>query len=272
MNRGVNMDIVGLYVDVENLQDIAKQAILSTIENWPDEFPQPTMLRLYVRADQTELWQIWATNKYPSIDVQVKGVQHYILKGSKNSADLSLALDALSDILKGRATHIAILSDDSDFASLYAKLKYELQDKETRHIPFLWFVTDRPDTRSPTLSDFFPAECLRMINCAFGKETDSKRKGKHSIEELASNEEERIALTIIQNIPVGIFKSTDCKKIIDFYFPQHSLSKTDSAKFGAQFLKTIWPLLENYGVGEPHPDKRPHKYEMTETAKKKINQ
>ena len=272
MNRGVNMDIVGLYVDVENLQDIAKRAILSTIENWPDEFPQPTMLRLYVRADQTELWQIWATDKYPSIDVQVKGVQHYILKGSKNSADLSLALDALSDILKGRATHIAILSDDSDFASLYAKLKYELQDKENRHIPFLWFVTDRPDTRSPTLSDFFPAECLRMINCAFGKETDSKRKGKHSIEELASNEEERIALTIIQNIPVGIFKSTDCKKIIDFYFPQHSLSKTDSAKFGAQFLKTIWPLLENYGVGEPHPDKRPHKYEMTETAKKKISQ
>jgi len=266
------MNAVGLYIDVENLQDIAKRAILSTTENWPDEFPPPTMLRLYVRADQTELWQIWATDKYPSIDVQVKGVQHYVLRGSKNSADLSLALDALSDIIKGRATHVAILSDDSDFATLYTKLKYELRDRETHNIPFLWFVTDRPDTRSPTLSAFFPDECLRMINCAFGKETDSKRKRKHSIEELASNEEERIALTIIQNIPVGIFKSTDCKKITDFYFPQHSLSKTDSAKFGTQFLKTIWPVLENYGVREPNPGKRPHKYEMTETAKKKISQ
>ena len=266
------MNAVGLYVDVENLQDIAKQAIISTIENWPDEFPKPTMLRLYTKADQTELWQIWAADKYPSIDVQVKGVQHYVLKGSKNSADLSLALDALSDILKSRTTYIAVLSDDSDFASLYTKLKHELSDAGNHKIPFLWFVTDRPDTRSPNLNDFFPSECLRMINCAFSKETTTKQKGKHFIEELAKNEEERIALTIIQNIPTGTFKSTDCKKIIDFYFSQHSLSKTDSAKFGAQFLKTIWPLLEKYGVREPNPEKRPHKYEMTETAKKKISQ
>jgi len=265
------VDKVGLYVDVENLQDIAKQAIQSAFEFWPDEFPQPTMLQLYVRADQTELWQIWTTNKYPLLDVQVKGVQHYILKGSKNSADLSLALDALSDILLCRVTHIAILSDDSDFASLYAKVKYELQGKEKQNIPFLWFVTDRPETRSPTLSEFFPDEYLYVINCTIGKETKSGQKAKLSIEELALNKEDLIALTIIQNISIGIFKSSDCKNIIDFYFPQHSLAKTDSAKFGAQFRKTIWPILENYGAREPNPDKRPHKYEMTEATKKKIN-
>ncbi len=261
--------MTALYIDVENLQDIAKRAILSTVECWPDGFPQPTMLRLYVRADQTELWQIWATNKFPSLDVQVKGVQHYILKGSKNSADMSLALDALSDILQGRATHIAILSDDSDFASLFAKIKSELQGKENQNIPFHWFVTDRPDTRSPTLNDFFPTEYLQMINCTSVKQIESERKQGSSIGRLDSSEEEQIALNIIKDIPVGLFKSTDCKKIIEFYFPQHSLANTDSATFGTQFLKTLWPLLEKYGVLQANPGKKPRKYEMTKDAKKK---
>lgn len=270
MNRGVHMNAVGLYIDVENLQDIAKQVILSTFESWPNEFPKPTMLRLYVRADQTELWHIWATNKFPSLDVQIKGVQHYVLKGSKNSADLSLALDALADIIKGRSTHVAILSDDSDFASLYIKIKYELQVKENQNIPFLWFVTDRPDTRSPTLSDFFPKEYLHTINCTPAKKTAPGRKGEHSIEELASSEEGKIALTIIQEIPLGVFKSADCKKIIDFYFSKHSLASLDSAAFGMQFLKTLWPFLEKYGVLLTNPGKKPRKYEMTKKAKESI--
>ncbi|MCK5603775.1 NYN domain-containing protein [Candidatus Pacearchaeota archaeon] len=264
------MNTVGLYVDVENLQDIAKQAIMSTFESWPDGFPQPTMLRLYVRADQTELWQIWATNNFPSLDIQVKGVQHYVLKGSKNSADLSLALDALADIIKGRSTHIAILSDDSDFASLYTKTKYELQIKENKNIPFLWFVTDRPDTRSPTLSDFFPTEHLRMINCTSAKATQSKQEGKSPIEALASSEDEKIALTIIQEMPLGVFKSTECKRIIDFYFPKHSLANLDNPAFGTQFLKTLWPFLEKYGVLLRSPGQKPRKYEMTTKAKESI--
>ena len=133
------MATVGFYVDVENLQDIDKQVILSAFQEWPEGFPQPTALRLYVRADRTELWHIWATNMFPSLDIQVKGVQHYVLKGSKNSADISLALDALADILQVRVTHIAILSDDSDFATLFSKIRYELQEKENHSIPFLWF-------------------------------------------------------------------------------------------------------------------------------------
>jgi len=264
------MNIVGLYVDVENLQDIAKQVILSTLESWPDEFPKPTMMRLYVRADQTELWHIWATSNFASLDIQVKGVQHYVLKGSKNSADISLALDALADIIKGRSTHIAILSDDSDFASLYTKIKYELQIEENQNIPFLWFVTDRPDTRSPTLSDFFPTEHLRMINCTSAKATQSKQEGKSPIEALASSEDERIALTIIQELPLGVFKSTECKRIINFYFPKHPLANLDSPAFGTQFLKTIWPYLEKYRVLLKSLGQKPRRYEMTKEAKGSI--
>ena len=72
-----------LYVDVENLQEIAKQIIISAINNWPADFPKPNIINLYVRADQTQLWNIWANHNIPSIEVKVAGVQHYTLVGSK---------------------------------------------------------------------------------------------------------------------------------------------------------------------------------------------
>jgi len=270
MNRGVNMNIVGLYVDVENLLDVARQSILSVFQDWPEGFPTPTKLRLYARADQTELWQIWTTNKFPSLDIQVKGVQHYIVKGSKNSADISLALDALADLLQGRVSHIAILSDDSDFASLFLKIKCELRIEENQKLPFLWFVTDRPDTRSPTLTDFFPSEYLHVITCAPVQEPKSKRKRGRTEKDSSTSQEEQIALKIIEKIPVGTFKSTGCKSIIATYFPKHALAKADGPLFGTQFLKTFWPILERYGVLLASQGKGPRKYEMTEVAKNKI--
>ena len=33
------MDCVGLYVDVENLMDVAKEAIIRVFEQWPKELP-----------------------------------------------------------------------------------------------------------------------------------------------------------------------------------------------------------------------------------------
>lgn len=264
------MNIVGLYVDVENLQDIAKQAIVSTLEFWPDEFPKPTMFRMYVRADQTDLWQIWATNKFPSIDVQVRGVQHFITKGSKNSADIALALDALADLLQGRVGHIAILSDDSDFTSLFLKIKNELRIEENLKLPFLWFVTDRPETRSPTLTEFLPPQYLHVITCAPIQELQAKRKRGRTKKQSSASQEERIVFKIIENIPVGSFKSTDCKKIIEAHFPKHVLAQADSPSFGTQFLKTFWPILEKYGVLLASPGKGARRYEMTEAAKNKI--
>ena len=81
--------------------------------------------------------------------------------------------------------------------------------------------------------------------------------------------EEKIALTIIEKIPVGPFKSTDCKDIIKTYFQKHPLASADGATFGSQFLKNCWPFLEKYGV-KILKNKSPRKYEMTELAKKKV--
>jgi hypothetical protein len=45
------MDCVELYVDVENLMDVAKEAIIRVFEEWHRELPPPRMLQLYVKAD-----------------------------------------------------------------------------------------------------------------------------------------------------------------------------------------------------------------------------
>lgn len=264
------MSLVVLYIDVENLLDIAREAILSVIDDWPDEVPEPTTLRLYTRADQTGLWQIWTADKFPSLDVQVKGVQHFTATGSKNSADISIALDALADLLQDRASHIAILSDDSDFASLFLKIKYELSIEKSQKLPFTWFVTDRLGTRSSTLTDFLPSEYLHMIYCAPVQEPKSKKKRVQIKKESSASQEEQIVLKIIEKIQVGTFKSTDCKKIVTTHFPKHALAKADSPSFGTQFLNTLWPILEKYGVLQANRGRGPRKYEMTEVAKNKI--
>jgi hypothetical protein len=277
-----------LYVDIENLQDIAKEAITAALEHWPEEFPRPAILKLYVKADQTELWKIWASHKIPSVEVVIKGVQHYTFTGSKNSADIAIALDAFADVVKERTQYVAVMSDDSDFAGLFAAIKQETGLAENSKVPFKWFMTNRPDTRSQLLNDFLPAEYIQTVVCSSPAVISKGPKPKRAAPVHKQNpppaskpkkpapagnnlsEAEGIAKAIIKNMPAGPFKSTDTKKIIKQYFPNHPLAKADSAAFGNHFSKDIWPILEKYGVQLPNPNRKPRKYEMTEEAKKKV--
>jgi len=276
------MTIVTLYVDVENLLDKAQQVITSTIEEWPSEFPKPNILQLYVDADQTHVWEIWASHKFPSINTRVNGVQRYS-SVTKNSADMSLITNALADQLKGRTSHTAILSDDSDYIALFTALMKEIPRNDKNDVPFIWFITDRPDTHSRTLNSFIPPQYLRCIKCGDDKKTplDIKEKVVIRTRQVASDKKkvnpderkseiEQIVIAIIQDIPIGPFKSADCKKIIKKHFPNNQLSLADNATFGNQFAKNIWPGLEKRGVLLPNPNKKPRKYEMTDGAKKTI--
>jgi hypothetical protein len=257
-----------MYVDVENLTDVAMEAIIHVFEQWPEELPRPSMLRLYVRADQVELWRFWAAERRLSPDIQVVGVQHHTLKGSKNSADIALALDAISDLLKGRTTYAAVLSDDSDFATLFIKITQEVSRLDSGKSPFIWFQTNRANTRSHILDEFLPPNYIRTVVCSEKKNTATHKKIKPPAERKES-QDILIAQTIIKNIPVGPFKSTDCAKLIKQYFSKNPLAKLDSANFGTQFVKTLWPILEGYGARVTNPNKRPRRYEMTEEAKRK---
>jgi hypothetical protein len=261
------------YVDIENLQDIAKQALSTAIGHWPEEFPSPTTIKLYVKADQTELWKIWANHNIHDVEVNVKGVQHYTLNGSKNSADISLALDALADLLKNRTKHIAIMSDDSDYVSLYLALKQETGMTENPKKLFKWFMSNRSGTRSQMLNEFFPSEYIHIVGCSAVSNISSDRNQQEDTNneptKNLSSEEEQIAVAIIRNIPVGTFKSADCKKLIKQNFPNHPMGKEDSATFGTHLADNIWPYLEKYGVKSEKLARKPRKYEMTQEAKNK---
>lgn len=271
------MDQSTLYVDIENLQDLAKQALISAIETWPAEFPVANVIKLYVKADQTELWKLWAGHLFPSVEIQVKGVQHYTFNGSKNSADLFLALDAFADLLKKKTAYVAILSDDSDYASLFTAIKQDIVSQNNADIPFMWFMTNRSNTRSPLLTDFFPSRYIYTVVLGAGSYTPEVQTWDKSPDdrekpssENGFSEEEKIARAIIQNVPVGLFKSADCKKIVARNFPKHHLSRADSVSFGTQFSKLIWPILERQGVRPGNPNRKPRRYEMTEEAKKAV--
>ncbi len=273
----------GLYVDVENLQgtNAAQEVIKSLLESWPSAAPSATRLNLYVRADHSLLWEVWAEDRFPNINVSAKGVQHFSNNPTKNSADIAMAIDAIADILLGRISYVVVVSDDSDFISLYSKLREEQHriGYTSGDIPFLWALTDRPNTRSSTLKDYFPKRHIHEV--PFPKETKETVAATKEVKDNPSEESPApanatdapyaaMARAIIEKIPVGRFKSTDCQKIIKAGWPKYPLATTSQESFGAEFRKKLWPILESLGVSEPNPDSKPRQYEMTQKAKDSI--
>lgn len=264
----------GVYVDVENLQTAAQEVVRALMESWPDSFPTPSLLSLYVRADQSDLWRMWAESHFPGIPVKAKGIQHFSNTPAKNSADIAIAIDAMADFLMRRIACVAVVSDDSDFISLYSKLRDE--QAATGHqpgkVPFLWVVTDRPRTRSLFMQEFFPNSHVHTVpfpkkaNIATVKtapsspETPDRKAEKSRILE-------DMAKSIIEQIPLGNFKSTACQRIIQSHWDNHPLATTSGPSYGVRFSNEIWPILEKFGVKKHHNNGRALKYEMTQSAK-----
>ena len=90
----------GLYVDVENLKADGRAMVQGLIENWSGKAPRPSRLSLYVRADQVDLWRLWAASRFTDLEVKVNGTQHFSLPSSKNSADIAIATNAIADLGK----------------------------------------------------------------------------------------------------------------------------------------------------------------------------
>lgn len=285
----------GIYADVQNLQEISRDVLITLVNRWPDDMPKPTRLNLYVRADHQHLWRVWATHQFNEMTVSVTGVQHYSLSATKNAADLAIAVDAMSDLLHKSISHVAVVSDDSDFIALFAKLGEEAErDKDSNgRVPFLWVFTDRMDTKSMLLEEFFPRDYIHVVDLSkpLNEEPESKNDSqsgdqngskpgedeKDEPEPVAERPEpmsradlsEQIALQLIREMPVGKFKSTDCQMTIHTKFPAHPLAKADGPAFGQLFRRDILPLLQRRGVRELG-NQRPRQYEMTHEAKRSL--
>lgn len=292
----------GIYADVQNLQEISRDVLKILVNRWPEDMPAPTRLNLYVRADHQHLWRVWATHEFENLEVTVSGVQHYSLSATKNAADLAIAVDAMSDLLHGDISHVAVVSDDSDFIALFSKLGEESQrdPKSNGRVPFLWVFTDRIDTKSMLLEEFFPSDYIHIVDMSTPlceKLTDDGKGGveenkseadtskDHDLEPAVENNEksnrpeepltrealsEQISKQLIREMPVGKFKSTDCQNTIHTRFPAHPLAKADGPAFGQLFRRDILPLLQRRGVRELG-NQRPRQYEMTHDAKRSLS-
>ena len=274
----------GLYVDTENLLDHARLFISSVIANWNLNIPSPKVMYLYVRADLQVMWEMWALSEFPEMDINVKGIQHLSRNPSKNSADIALSLDATSDFLLNKVQHVAVISDDSDFAALFGKiheLHIERQGNPSK-TPFLWIMTDRDNTKSSTITDFCPNNFIQVLSIAPEKtEALDNSKGAtfnatgllNSVRAdlrngIPSNQD--IAKALIEHLPAGNFKSSNCQPIIRQQWPNHSSVGQGSAAFGIWFSAEILPELKAFGVTEPNSNRKPKQFVMTETAKQRI--
>lgn len=189
----------GIYADIQNLQDISREILVVLIRRWPEDVPPPGKLNLYVRADHADLWRVWASHEFSDIEVVVKGVQHYTLSATKNAADMAIAVDAISDFNHNRVNHVAVVSDDSDFISLYAKLAEEVNGFDLTYsngnIPFLWVFTDRMGTRSALLQEFFPNEYIHVVDHRLIHQIERDRRRQEAEAAEAEAKTEAIAET-----------------------------------------------------------------------------
>ena len=252
----------GLYVDLENLHSDGLRFIQSLISCWPDKAPAPTWLRLYVRANQTAMWRLWAESRFSGIKVVVSGTQHFSKTSTKNSADIAIAANAMSDLALGRVSHIVVFSDDSDFISLYEAIRDEpaITPIDAR-VPFLWVVTDREGHLSPTVRQFFPPDALHVVAL------ESSRPQADLDAEPPGGIWAEMADAVLSDMPVGTFKSTECQPVIRARWPGHALCDAGGSAFGIEFKNNIWPILEKSGVKIKNPGKKPIQYEMTPEAK-----
>ena len=234
-----------LYVDTENLDDTSQIFVETVIGSWPDQVPPPTRLNIYVQADRVQLWEMWAASRFPQFAVRVHGIQHFTER-SKNTADIALAIDAVADFVAGTTQFVAVMSDDSDFISLYAKLR-ELTGGST---PFLWMMTDRTASQASTIRDYLTNDYIHVVSDPAKSGDDGKRDP-----ELTT-----MAAEIVEKIPLGSFKSSDCQPIIKKRWPKHPMAKMTSANFGTEFANKLWPILEERGVKLTGTS--PRRYEM----------
>ncbi|MCY4577831.1 MAG: NYN domain-containing protein [Chloroflexi bacterium] len=242
-----------LYVDVENLGGNARalRFVESLLDDWALDLPQPHFLYFYTRADQRVMWEMWGIDRFPEKCLTVKGVQHFSNQ-SKNSADITLAMDAVLDFQTDRAQNIVIVSDDSDFTSLFDKIRdlHTARKKDASDIPFKWVMTDRANTKASVLTEFFPSSFI-YINGMSPIDEEVKSIASEVTEAAGEPSHRDLARIISEHFGPGeSFKSTDCQKIISGVSYNHHSTKMKGPAFGTWFSKNVTPELKKLGVKE----------------------
>ena len=276
-----------LYVDTENLReaDHAQDAIAQAVADWPGPLPLSS-LSLYVRADKVAVWEMWAEEAYPDLQVRVRGVQHFSNHKAKNSADLAITADAVADLITGQAAAVAVVSNDSDFGALFVKVRELARDAGLEQPPFLWVTSPDAGALSPEVERFIPTGLRWDLSDStpvpapaasppspkpLPKATQPVAPPAAASADKASAtfDIESVAEELIRELPLGRFKAADAQQVIKRRWPQRPVANGDTAKFGQYLGKEVWPVLQRHGVTMPRKSS-PRTYEITQAAKDAI--
>ena len=231
----------GLYVDGENMPggDPARRLITRILDDWPADRPPVRTLSVYVPADKTTLWEAWCTDRLPEALVRVRGVQRFRRETSKNSADLALAADAAVDFASGAVQLVAVLSSDSDFVSLYAKIAELAAARPAPpvHAPFLWITPSGGSPVSNEALDYFP-DRLRWPVPLDTSDTSTAQEDAATGEEPTA---EVVAATLLASFPdtKRSFKTSDVRPIVAKHWPDHPAADNPSVRGTYLFTEVL---------------------------------
>lgn len=268
-----------VYVDTENLTapaggddiDFTQDLIRLVVNQWPDDYPPIGRLALYVPADKTSQWRIWASalmSKSASQalagagagraawrepmppehqePVKVRGVQHFSRSNSKNSADMAIVLDVVDDLLLSRrADFAAVLSNDSDFYALFDKLQEIVTERghPVSEVPLLWIVAPNGKNLSPEIKRFLLPHFVWDL---------SDKSSRVSPAASTRSEPDGISQSVLDGLvhqmePSQHYRASDLHAICKSRYPVEPVSKIDTAVFGS-YLKNSAPALSDLGV------------------------
>lgn len=235
----------GVYVDIENLRNAehARAVMETVVRDWPEGLPPVGRLCLYAPADKTGLWGAWAPARFPDLEVRVRGIQRFA-RESKNSADMAIVGDAVADFTAGVASHIAVVSNDSDFGALFVKIQ-ELASR-SEPPPFLWVNLAGGSGLSKEIRDFIPEQLRWVVTPppSPGARTASKPAQDNGAG-LPANQ--TIVRWLLDEIPPGRFRAADVEKIVKRRCPDHPAAQSTGV-CGAFLARQLMPLLADKGV------------------------
>ena len=266
-----------VYVDTENLTapaggddiDFTQDLISLIVGKWPDAYPPIGRLALYVPADKTSQWRIWARalmSKPASQTlagggwagwrdpmpverqerVKVRGVQHFSRNNSKNSADMAIVLDVVDDLLLSRcADFAAVLSNDSDFYALFDKLQEIVTERghPVSEVPLLWIVAPNGNNLSPEIKRFLLPRFVWDLSAELGSGSPASP---------TRVEPDTISQSVLEGLANQMershhYRASDLHDICKLRYPAEPASKIDTAVFGS-YLKNSAPALSDLGV------------------------
>ncbi|MCY4651759.1 MAG: hypothetical protein OXC95_01195, partial [Dehalococcoidia bacterium] len=228
-----------IYADVENLGSSAQETIGRAVDHLANDptLPRIGSLSLYVPADKSELWQIWAESEWPSVKARTRGIQHFTNgQKSKNSAELAIVADAVEDFALGKTSFIAVISNDSDFGALFVKIREMSNEGGLGQAPFLWITPSGGGPLSPEITRFIPDRFrIDLSNTPNSKVPESLPSANPGTPQNESpqisehtptgslSENERITHVLIRHLPVGKFKASDAQKALKDHAPNLSV-------------------------------------------------